>query len=105
MVAPVAGLALSTDFTMPISAVGVFPQPPPQLLVQPPPPPGFVTVIGTVEELLVGLLSVELDDSPTKPRFVIVVPAVPAFTPGIVSVAVELKALASPIVQIPVELA
>jgi len=44
-------------------------------------------------------------DSPTVPVFVIVVPAVPAFTvAAMVSVAVEL-ALISPIVHVPVEVA
>jgi hypothetical protein len=66
---------------------------------------GVVTMTGTVEELFPGFGSVVEAFSPTTAVFVIVVPAVPAFTvAAMFNVAVEL-ALRSPIVQVPVELA
>jgi hypothetical protein len=102
-VAPPAGFALSTVFVIATSAtvdVGVVP---------PPPPPQFVVQLfvamttGTVEELLEGFESVVEAFSPTVARFVIVVPAVPAFTvAAMFKVAVEL-APRLPIVQVPVE--
>jgi hypothetical protein len=70
-----------------------------------PPPPFEATVIEADDELLAGFESVELADSVIIPLFVIVVPAVPAFTVAVIaSVAVELAGM-SPMVQIPVELA
>jgi hypothetical protein len=74
----------------------------PQLPVHPPPP---CTVIGTVEELFPGFVSIVLVDSETVPVLSMVVPAVPEFTvAAIFKVALEL-ALKVPMVHVPVELA